>query len=355
MQMKSEAASFPNLDNCEFAMNITLLPAGAWGTAMALHLSRCGHTVTLVPRTIEEATEMATIRENRAFFAGFKLPQSIQIALEPGPALMEAEMVIIACPSKFLRSLCGEISPYLSPSLSPRLKIFISLCKGLEEGTNKLPATVLQESLPGHAHGVLSGPTFASQVALGQPSAIVLATDAPEDYARRVQEALSGPSLRVYTSRDMIGVELGGCLKNVYAIASGICDGLGLRDNAKAALLTRSLAEMVRVGVVLGGQKDSFYGLTGFGDLVLTCNGKESRNRSFGELFAQGVSVETLINERQMTVEGYRTCACFHSICCERGIDAPILSQIHAILFEGKSAQEALLSLMSRELKAETD
>lgn len=317
---------------------------------MALHLVRRDHTVTLVPRELEDALQLATARENTAYLPGFSLPQSLQIGLELAPALMEAEVVILACPSKFLRSVCRELHAELG--LATALKVVLTLCKGLEEGTNKLPSQILAEELPGYAHAVLSGPTFASQVARGDPSAIVLAIDRP-DALPDLQEHLSGDTLRVYTTDDLIGVELGGCLKNVYAIACGMVDGLGLGDNSRAALLTRALHELVRVGMALGGRRETFYGLSGLGDLVLTCNGAESRNRTFGELFAQGVSIEELLVERRMTVEGYRTAACFHAICQEKGISAPILEQIYRILYEGQNLPTALAALMGRDLKAE--
>lgn len=332
-------------------MNICILPAGAWGTALAIHLSRGGHSVTLVPHTLEEAMDMGSCRENKRFFPGHPLPADLQVGFEIKPALMEADVCILACPSKFLRSVCRTVRGQLEQAKS--LKLFITICKGLEEGSNEIPSTILEKELPGFYHGVLSGPTFASQVAEGQPSALVLATNAPEDIKLALQEAISGENLRVYTSTDMIGVELGGCLKNVYAIASGMCDGLGLRDNSRAALLTRALHEMVRVGVALGGKVETFYGLTGFGDLVLTCNGQESRNRTFGELYAKGESIKSLIEDKQMTVEGYRTSHCFHHICVEKGIEAPILEQIYRILYEGQTAGEAIRALMSRELKSE--
>jgi glycerol-3-phosphate dehydrogenase (NAD(P)+) len=332
-------------------MQFCILPAGAWGTALAIHLSRNGHVVTLVPRELEEAMEMGKHRENRTFFPGHAFPPDLQIGMELKPALMEADVCVIACPSKFLRSVCRELRPQLAAA--ERLQPCITLCKGLEEGTNQLPSEVLADELPDHAHGVLSGPTFASQVAEGQPSALVLASNADAAFSRRLQQAIASDNLRIYTSADLVGVELGGCLKNVYAIASGMCDGLGLRDNSKAALLTRALHEMVRVGTALGGEAASFYGLTGFGDLILTCNGKESRNRTFGELFAEGHSVESLIEERRMTVEGYRTSHCFHHICREKGIEAPILEQIYRILYEGQTADSAIRALMGRELKDE--
>jgi glycerol-3-phosphate dehydrogenase (NAD(P)+) len=332
-------------------MNITLLPAGAWGTALAIHLSRRGHSVTLVPHTIEEAMDIGVTRENRRFFPGHILPADLQIGFEFKPALMEAEVCILACPSKFLRSVCRKLRNNLESA--EQLQLVVTLCKGLEEDTQKLPSQVLEEELPHLKHGVLSGPTFASQVAEGQPSALVLATNAEPALSTALQEALSSDTLRVYTSYDLIGVELGGCLKNVYAIASGLCDGLGLRDNSKAALLTRALHEMVRLGGVLGGKTETFYGLTGFGDLVLTCNGQESRNRTFGERFAKGDSIEQLIEDEQMTVEGYRTTLAFHRICQDRGLEAPILEQIYRILYKGQTANDAIRALMSRELKPE--
>ena len=334
-------------------MNFCILPAGAWGTAMAIHLNRLGHHVTLVPRTAEEALEMSTNRENKAFFPGHKLDSSIQIGMEYKPALMEAEVLILACPAKFLRSVCNELQESLHPDNARQLKLAVVLCKGLEPQTKRLPLTALTDELPGLACGLLSGPTFASQLALGQPTAMVFASESKDPFVLNFQEAISGANLRVYTSHDVDGVGLGGCLKNVYAIAAGICDGLGFKDNAKAALLTRSLAEMVRIGRELGGNMETFFGLSGFGDLILTCNGQESRNRTFGELYAKGESIKTLIEDRGMTVEGYWTAKSFFEICQDKGIDAPILEQVYRILYDGQAVHEALLALMNRDLKHE--
>lgn len=333
-------------------MNFCIYPAGAWGTAMAIHLSRAGHVVTLVPFELEEAMDMGEDRENRRYFPGHPFPADLQIGMELKPALMEAEVLILACPSKFLRPVCRKVRGDFE--LARQLKMIITLCKGLETGSNSLPGQILCEELPNFGHAVLSGPTFASQVAEGQLSALVLASDAEDSFTAEVQEAFSASSLRVYTSTDLSGVELGGCLKNVYAIASGICDGLGLRDNSKAALITRAMHELVRVGTALGGRPSTFYGLTGLGDLILTCNGHESRNRTFGELFAKGTPVRVLLEERKMTVEGYHTASCFYQICLQKDIEAPILTEIYRILFEGKTAADAMNSLMQRDLKAET-
>jgi glycerol-3-phosphate dehydrogenase (NAD(P)+) len=333
-------------------MNFCIHPAGAWGTALALHLNRNGHRVTLVPHTMEEALEIASARENKSFLPGFALPVELQISGEPGPALMEAEWLLLAPPSRFLRPTCQRLRSFMERSSAWALQGVLCVTKGLEEGSNKPPSAILQEELPQLPSAVLSGPTFASQVAAGQPSAIVLAGQ-PGAAFEALQEALSGPSLRVYSTDDVVGVELGGSLKNVYAIAAGCCDGLGLADNAKAALLTRSLHEMVRIGKALGGRIETFYGLSGLGDLVLTSTGRESRNRTFGEQIASGKSFENPLSGTGPTVEGVRTCACYAAVCEKNGIEAPILSEIYQILFKDKSPASALSALMQRDLKAE--
>lgn len=330
-------------------MNICVYPSGAWGTAFALHCQRVGHTTTLVSFEMEEALTMTTQRENVARLPGCPLPQDLQIGTELLPALMEADGVILASASKHL----GEAARAIAEARreATRLRWVVTLCKGLEPGKNRLPEDVVKEHLPDLAYGVISGPTFASQVARGRPSALVLGME-DDTLAETLQEALSSSDLRIYRTNDVKGVELGGCLKNVYAIAAGQCDGLGLGDNSKAALLTRALHEMVRVGLTFGGSRETFYGLSGFGDLVLTCNGQESRNRTFGEAFAKGRSSNEILAEGT-TVEGYHTARCFHELCAEHKIDAPILREVYETLYEGKPVEKALRTLMAREPKPE--
>jgi glycerol-3-phosphate dehydrogenase (NAD(P)+) len=333
-------------------MNIVVIGAGAWGTAFALHLSRLGHTVTLAPRRFEQALALASTRENTDYLPGFILPQSVQIAHELAPVLMEAELLVLACPSQVLRETCGRIAAGLAQAT--QLKLVVSLVKGLELGTHLRPTEVMAAMLSGRAVGCLSGPTNAAEVAAGKPCAMVLAASGVgEAYLAAVQAALSGPGLRVYRGDDVAGVEFGGCLKNVYAIAAGCCDGLRLGDNAKAALLTRALAEMVRVGVALGSKAETFYGLGGFGDLVATCNGPWSRNRTFGQHLGEGQKASTLIAASKSVVEGYRTTESFQGLCFERGIDAPILGETYKILYAAKPPAEALAALMGRGLKRE--
>lgn len=329
-------------------MNCCILGAGAWGTSMALHLDRCGHTVTLVPRRIESALKIASSRENAEYLPSFELPHRIQIGCEVGPALMEAEVVFLACPSKALRSLCQQIEKQLKAAW--QLKLFLVMCKGLELETFKTPSEIVEEVIPGIPCGVLSGPTFAGEVAEGKPTAVTLAL---KEEGARYQEAFSNESFRVYVSEDVRGTELGGTLKNVYAIASGLCDGLRLGDNAKAALLTRSLAEMVRLGELLGAAPGTFFGLSGFGDLVATCSGSWSRNRTFGQRIGEGESPEVILSGQKTVVEGYRATDCLYRLCQERKMEAPILSQIYSVLNQQKNPVEAIKSLMNRELKSE--
>ena len=332
-------------------MNVTILGAGAWGTSLALHCVRAGQVVTLVPRRLEQALQLAAERENREYLPGYKLPPSLQIGLEIRPTLMEADVVLLACPMRGLRALAETVQAQMDAAWAK--PVFITLCKGMEMDTFKLPCAVVAEVIPGAETGVLSGPSHAAEVAAGQPTAVVFATQAGEERARAVQRALSGPTLRVYRSRDVIGVEAAAALKNIYAIGAGLCDGLKLGDNAKAAYLTRALHEMTLLGVRLGGQAATFYGLGGFGDFVATCNGQWSRNRTFGEDIARGQMPEELLRGRHTVVEGYGATAAFTALCEREKIDAPILAEVHALLYGGREPREAIQRLMGRELKEE--
>lgn len=332
-------------------MKFVVLGAGAWGTAFALHLARAGRPVTLVPRRPEQARELIATRENRDYLPGLNLSPAIGITADTAAGLADADVVLLACPAQALYETCVRVR---DSAKDGRKRLVVSLAKGLEIGTHRRPSEVIAAALPSVLVGSLTGPTNALGVARGDPSAMVLATSNAPDAVRALQAALSDRTLRVYTSEDLAGVEFGGCLKNVYAIAAGCSDGLKLGDNTKAALLTRALAEMVRVGVALGAKPETFYGLSGFGDLVATCYGGWSRNREFGQKIAQGHAVADLVSNRRTVVEGYKTTEAFASLCATRGIDAPILREVHAILREGKQPGAALASLMTRELKRET-
>jgi glycerol-3-phosphate dehydrogenase (NAD(P)+) len=332
-------------------MNFAVVGAGAWGTAFSLHLSRGGHRVTLLPRRADQARVLASTRENTEYLPGIELPESVLVTHDLSIALSGADVVLLACPAQALRETCARLQRW--HSLGGRGRLVVSLAKGLELGTHFRPSEVIAGVLPDAVVGSLTGPTNALGVARGDPSAMVLAANGPVTRVQALQSSISGPTLRIYTSDDLAGVEFGGCLKNIYAIAAGCCDGLKLGDNTKAALLTRALAEMVRVGVALGARPETFYGLSGFGDLVATCYGNWSRNREFGQQIGEGQEVADLMANRKTVVEGYKTTEAFGGLCAARNIEAPILREIHRILCEGKKPADAIAALMTRELKGE--
>ena len=331
-------------------MRFVVVGAGAWGTAFAVHLARLGQAVTLAPRRVEQMVKLGVTRENEDYLPGIALPDGVRVEADLEKALEGAEVVLLACPSQALRETCVRVCDALR---GQSVRLVASLAKGLELGTHLRPSQVIADVFKKPVAGSLTGPTNAAEVARGLPAAMVLGVTEMGATVQEVQAALSGPTLRVYTSDDLAGVEIGGCLKNVYAIAAGCSDGLKLGDNTRAALLTRALAEMVRVGMKLGARAETFYGLSGFGDLVATCHGAWSRNRDFGEQVGRGRSVAELLKDRKSVVEGYKTTKSFHELCVQQGIDAPILAQTHAILFEDKQPAEALRALMTRGLKSE--
>lgn len=332
-------------------MKFVVVGAGAWGTAFAVHLARAGRQVVLVPRRPEQTRALLEQKENRDYLPGVPLPTNVHLASAMEEALRVADVVMLACPAQALRTTLERVRVALPDSARP---VMLSLVKGLELGTHLRPSEVIAAVLPGLPVGTLTGPTNALEVARAQPSAMLLASAPPHHFALNLQAAVSSATLRVYTTEDLVGAEIGGCLKNVYAIAAGCCDGLKLGDNTKAALLTRALAEMVRVGVALGAQAETFYGLSGFGDLIATCYGGWSRNREFGQLVGEGLSVADILAPRKTVVEGYKTTEAFASLCTTRGIEAPILREMHAILAHGKKPAAALAALMTRELKRES-
>lgn len=331
-------------------MNFCIVGAGAWGTAMATHLNQLGHTVTLVPRRFEQALTLASDRRNIDYLPEIELSNTLQIGHELAPSLMEVETLIVASPTKGVREWAERIQKNLHHAKN--LALVISLAKGLEQETLLRPTEILRQILPQFHHAVLTGPTNALEVAQGKPTAMVLAGD-DHPGLQQVQAALSGANLRVYLGDDTIGAELGAALKNIYAIAAGCSDGLGLGDNAKAALLTRALAEMVRVGQQLGGKTSTFYGLSGFGDLVATSHGHWSRNREFGQNIGTGATLDTLLSNRKTVVEGYWTTHAMHHLSRQKKIETPILDEIYNILYEQKDPSQTILDLMTRELKPE--
>jgi glycerol-3-phosphate dehydrogenase (NAD(P)+) len=325
--------------------------AGAWGTSFAVHLARLGHSVVLAPRREEHAEALRNTHENVDYLPGIVLPASLRVEADLHKALQGCSLVLLACPAQALRETSRRVKAVLGDGGSK--VCVLSLSKGLESGSHLRPSQVMEQELPDCLIGAITGPTNAAEVARGLPAAMVLAMNRSDDRLGSIQLALSCPTLRLYTSDDIAGIEYGGCLKNIYAIAAGCCDGLVLGDNAKAALLTRALAEMIRVGVSLGARGETFYGLGGFGDLVATCHGAWSRNRGFGQMLGEGLTAAEIFANRKTVVEGYKTAESFYGLCRELDIDAPILSEVYRICFEGKTVRESMLALMTRVLKKE--
>ncbi len=334
-------------------MNITVMGAGSWGTAFAQYAVGLGHTVVLVPRRLEQALRLTSSGENEEYLPGVRLDKSLQIISELRPALMEAELVVFACPSKGLRTACEGVRRELESAW--QLKGAITLCKGLDSETLQYPAEVVEEVLGGSlCVGALSGPNNAAEVAKGCLAAAVLAfPEAAKAFAQSVQEALSSETFRLYRSADRRGVELGGALKNIYAIGAGLCQGLGLGDNARAAFLTRALGEMVKLGIQWGGQSQTFYGLSGLGDLMATAYGPWSRNRSFGEALGRGEAIEGVLGHAHGVVEGYGAVQAFFKKAQTEGLSAPILSSLYQILYAGEQPGRAVELLMRRPVGVE--
>ncbi|NJD24947.1 MAG: NAD(P)-dependent glycerol-3-phosphate dehydrogenase [Betaproteobacteria bacterium] len=328
-------------------MNIAVLGAGAWGTALAIAFAR-RHAVTLWSREEDVAVDLREHRENRRFFPGYRLPDSLSVADDFASALAGADLLLVATPIAGLRPTAEALR-----SAGCRLPL-LWVCKGFEAGSGKLPHEVVAEVLGADlVCGVLSGPSFAEEVAEGQPTAVALAANDPE-FARRIARELHGRRLRVYANDDLVGVEVGGAVKNVMAIATGICDGLGLGLNSRAALMTRGLAEIARLGVALGAHRDTFMGLAGMGDLILTCTGDLSRNRRVGLGLAAGKTPAQILDELGHVAEGVPTAREVAALAARLGVDMPISTAVAAILEGRVSAAEELEILMARESREET-
>lgn len=322
-------------------MNIAILGAGAWGTALAISLAP-HHTVTLWARDASQLTEMSRLRRNPRYLDGLSFPPDLNLTAEFEPAATQAELIILAVPMAGLRPVLRALT-----TLTVRAPI-VWLCKGFEADTARLPHQVVAEILPeNHPCAVLSGPSFAREVAAGLPTALTLASGQIE-FAKRIAHALHHPRLRIYASDDITGVEVGGAIKNVLAIAAGISDGLHLGNNARAALLTRGLAEITRLGLRLGGKAETLGGLSGVGDLILTCTGELSRNRQVGILLAQGKSLDTILAELGHVAEGVHTAREIQRITQRLQLEMPICETVYRVLYQKMPVHEAVEILLSR-------
>jgi glycerol-3-phosphate dehydrogenase (NAD(P)+) len=330
-------------------MRCAVVGAGAWGTALADLLARNGHDVRLWAYEPDVVESINTKRENVRFLRGHELSPSVEAMGDIRRAVEGAELVTLATPSQVLRRIVKSAAVSLSRSAP-----LVVATKGIEKETLCLMTEVAEQEVPGATVVAISGPSFAAEVVKCQPTAVVVASVRP-DAAGIAQRAFSSAYFRAYTHTDVIGVELGGALKNVMAVATGIAEGLGLGFNAQAALVTRGLAEMTRLGSALGAQQSTFAGLAGLGDLVLTCTGSLSRNRTVGVELGKGRKLEEILRDRETVAEGVVTAQSARELAAREGVEMPIVDTVNRVLFEGQSARSAIAALMTRELRGEVD
>lgn len=326
---------------------IVVIGAGSWGTALALLLARKGHDVTLWAHRQEHVEQMLLHRENRVYLPGFSLPANLTLTSDLQGSCAGAAMVVMVVPSHVYRSVFCQVKNHLTPGM-----IVVSATKGIENDSLMTMTQIMTDEFSSGSYAVLSGPSFAREVAAEKPTAVTAAAS-DSRIATKVQEVFFTETFRVYTSTDVIGVELGGPLKNIVAIAAGICDGLELGTNTRAALITRGLAEITRLAVTMGASPLTMAGLAGLGDLVLTCTGDLSRNRSVGLKLGQGMTIDAIQSEMRMVAEGVKTTRSVWSLARKMRVDMPILEQVYLVLYEGKTCPEAVYALLNRDQKEE--
>ena len=327
--------------------NVGVLGAGSWGTALALLLNNNGHQVTVWSIDKAEVEMLTEKREHKSKLPGVKIPEEITFTNDLESAVKEKDFLVLAVPSPFTRNTAKSMSPYVAEG-----QIVVDVAKGIEESTMMTLSQQIREEIPQADVAVLSGPSHAEEVGRGLPTIVVVGATTRKT-AEYLQSMFMNQVFRVYTSPDMLGIELGGSLKNVIALAAGVADGLGYGDNTKAALITRGIAEISRLGTKMGGKIETFNGLTGIGDLIVTCASTHSRNRKAGYLIGQGRTMEEAMDEVQMVVEGVYSAKAAAKLAKKYDVSMPIVDQVNTVLFDGKSAAEAVRELMLREGRAE--
>jgi glycerol-3-phosphate dehydrogenase (NAD(P)+) len=329
-------------------IRVAVVGAGSWGTTVAALASRNTPTV-LWARRPELATEVAETHRNSEYLAGFDLPEELEATASLDEAVGGADVLVMGVPSHGMRATLQELAPHVRPWVP-----VVSLAKGLEVGTHLRMTEVIGQELPGHPLGVLTGPNLAQEILAGHAAATVVAfSDA--HIARELQRIFAGDLFRVYTNSDVVGCEVAGALKNVIAIASGMADGLGTGDNTRAAVITRGLAELSRLGLAMGGQLMTFAGLAGMGDLIATCISQQSRNRYVGEQLGKGRSIDEIVDEMKMVAEGIKTSKVAVELADRYGVDMPIAREIHRVIHEGCPAADAYRGLLKRSSRSELD
>lgn len=327
--------------------NVGVLGAGSWGTALSVLLTDNGHQVTVWSIDENEVKMLREKREHELKLPGVKLPDSMVITGDLEQTIADKDFLVLAVPSPFTRSTAKKMAPYVSDG-----QIIVDVAKGIEESTLLTLSKQIEQEIPQADVAVLSGPSHAEEVGRKLPTTCVVGAKTRKT-AEYLQSMFISPVFRVYTSPDILGIELGGSLKNVIALAAGIADGLGYGDNTKAALITRGIAEIARLGVKMGGKIETFTGLTGIGDLIVTCASVHSRNRKAGYLIGQGMSMQEAMDEVKMVVEGVYSAKAAAKLAEKYGVSMPIVDEVNAVLFDGKSPAEAVNDLMMRESRSE--
>ncbi len=328
---------------------ISIIGAGGWGTALALLLAENRTAVRLWAHNPEVTKELVSQRTNEDYLPGVRLPPNVYATGNLADTL-DADLMLLVPPSKALREVCGK----LAALGVPKETVIVSCTKGLEHDTGKLMSEIIEEILPENPVAVLSGPNHAEEVAQRIPAAGVLGSKSAE-LLEPLQRVFSLPTFRAYTSDDVMGIQLGGALKNIFAIGAGVSDGFNMGDNAKAGLVTRALAEMMRLGIAMGGRRETFFGLSGVGDLMVTCFSRHSRNRKVGERLGRGESPAQIQESMQMVAEGIPTALSAWQVAQKMGIEAPITYEIYSVLYENKPPHEAMWGLLGRPPKPESD
>lgn len=326
---------------------VSVIGAGSWGTALACLLHRNGHQVTLWSIMEAEVEMLNTKHEHLSKLPGVHIPEDMVITTDLEASIKGAELMVLAVPSPFTRSTAHSMAPFVEDG-----QLIVNVAKGIEESTLMILTEIIEQEIPNCRAAVLSGPSHAEEVGRGLPTTVVAGAH-DRKTAEFIQNVFMNEVFRVYTSPDMLGIELGGSLKNVIALAAGIADGLGYGDNTKAALITRGIAEMSRIGLAMGGRMETFNGLSGIGDLIVTCASVHSRNRKAGYLMGQGRTMQEAMDEVQMVVEGVYSAKAAVALAKKYGVEIPIIEQVNAVLFEDKPAKEAVADLMLRDKKIE--
>lgn len=328
---------------------LCVLGSGSWGSALALALAKNNENIIIWSRREEVANEINLERTNSKYLPGIKFSKHVKASSNLEDCLKDAKIIVLAVPSQQIRNLAKKIAPFLNGS-----EILVNVAKGIEKGSSKRLSEVCKEELPNNTYTILSGPSHAEEVARDIPTAIVVSSENMQA-AEVVQDHFMNSALRVYLNSDLVGVELGGALKNIIAFGAGVLDGMGYGDNSKAALMTRGLSEIGKLGIELGAKISTFGGLTGIGDLIVTCTSKHSRNRKAGVLIGEGYTLDEALEKVMMVVEGVTATEAFYKLSKEIGVEMPITEAIYKVIREGASPEEVILNLMTRAKKHEVE